>query len=391
VDGRVEGDLVLIGAGDPSLSDRYWESGTAALAALADSVAATGVRRVAGSLLVDVSAWDSTTVLPTREVADLAVEAGATGGAFAIDEGEIRVIARAASEIGAAAALEWSPRGREGYVRARVDTAPPDSAARVLAHYLPETRQLVLDGAVGLGVTDTFTVAQRDPVRLATTELARLLEHAGVKLARGWDVRWSVGEPVGTACVAGFVTDCVGARRIALLESPPLADVVAGMLGSSQNWIAEQLTLALGAEVGAAGSWSEGLRVVEEFLWREVGVDSLDVAPRDGSGLSAYNLVTPRALAQVLRYMAARPDAAVFRSAMAEPGEEASTLEERLAGLEGRVFAKTGTISNVNALSGYLVRESGQEVIFSILSNGAGLGAAPVRATIDEIVRILAR
>jgi D-alanyl-D-alanine carboxypeptidase/D-alanyl-D-alanine-endopeptidase (penicillin-binding protein 4) len=89
--------------------------------------------------------------------------------------------------------------------------------------------------------------------------------------------------------------------------------------------------------------------------------------------------------------MAVRPDADAYRAAMAEPGEEESTLEERLLGLEGRVFAKTGTISNVNSLSGYLVRGDGQEVIFVILSNGAGLDEDTMRSTIDDVVRVLAR
>ena len=112
---------------------------------------------------------------------------------------------------------------------------------------------------------------------------------------------------------------------------------------------------------------------------------------RDGSGLSAYNLVTPEALVRVLRHMHDGAFAAEFRSAMAEPGEEGSTLERRLQGLEGRVFAKTGTISNVNSLSGYLVRENGQDVIFSILTNGSGLPASFVRSAIDDILTAIAR
>ena len=66
------------------------------------------------------------------------------------------------------------------------------------------------------------------------------------------------------------------------------------------------------------------------------------------------------------------------------------TLEERLPGLEGRLFAKTGTISNVNALSGYLTRNDGTELTFSILTNGSGLPASTVRAAIDALVRTLA-
>jgi D-alanyl-D-alanine carboxypeptidase/D-alanyl-D-alanine-endopeptidase (penicillin-binding protein 4) len=233
--------------------------------------------------------------------------------------------------------------------------------------------------------------AQRDPVRLAGAALAGALHRAGIALGQGSEIRWTVGEALGPNCLAGAVRGCPRARRVTTMESPPVEELVHAVLAPSQNWIAEQLTLALGAELGTGGSWPGGLRVLEGFLKDSVGIDSLDVSPRDGSGLSAYNLVTPRALAQVLQYMAARPDGARYMAAMAEPGEMGSTLEKRLAGLEGRVFAKTGTISNVNTLSGYLVREGGQVVIFSILANGAGLDDASVEATLDEVVRILAR
>jgi D-alanyl-D-alanine carboxypeptidase/D-alanyl-D-alanine-endopeptidase (penicillin-binding protein 4) len=127
------------------------------------------------------------------------------------------------------------------------------------------------------------------------------------------------------------------------------------------------------------------------FLTEQVGVDSLDIAPRDGSGLSAYNLVTPRALVRILQYMQRGTNASTYRAAMAQPGEEDSTLERRLMDLQGRLFAKTGTISNVNSLSGYLVRDDGTDVIFSILSNGSGLPASSVRTAIDDVVRVLAR
>jgi D-alanyl-D-alanine carboxypeptidase/D-alanyl-D-alanine-endopeptidase (penicillin-binding protein 4) len=130
---------------------------------------------------------------------------------------------------------------------------------------------------------------------------------------------------------------------------------------------------------------------VQRFLVEAADVEPLDVRPRDGSGLSAYNLLTPRAVVSALRHMAARPDGIAFRAALAEPGEVESTLEERLAGLEGRVFAKTGSISNVNTLSGYLVRANGEEVVFSILSNATGVDAGEVRAAIDDVVRVLAR
>jgi D-alanyl-D-alanine carboxypeptidase/D-alanyl-D-alanine-endopeptidase (penicillin-binding protein 4) len=76
---------------------------------------------------------------------------------------------------------------------------------------------------------------------------------------------------------------------------------------------------------------------------------------------------------------------------LASPGEEESTLENRLPELKGRLFAKTGTITHVNSLSGYLLADSGRELIFSILTNGSGLSSRLVRAGIDGIVQAAAR
>ncbi|HIA74588.1 MAG TPA: D-alanyl-D-alanine carboxypeptidase/D-alanyl-D-alanine-endopeptidase [Gemmatimonadetes bacterium] len=387
----LDGDLVILASGDPSMSDRYWESGEATLAAIADSLYQKGLRDVAGSVFVDVSAWDSTTVGPTWEVEDLRFTHGATGGAFAIDEGEISVIIRAGPAVGSPATLEWSPVGTPDYVRARITTVPPDSGLQVRPSYLPETRLLELTGQIELYKTDTLMFALRDPVRQATAALGTAIERAGIKLQSGAHIAWSEGYRVGRGCLSGSVRECPNAGLVLTLESPPLSDLIAGILKPSQNWMTEQLIRTLGAELGEKGSWSEGVRIMTEFLTEVVAVDSLDISPRDGSGLSAYNLVTPRALVRILQYLSSDQNSGAYRSAMASPGEEDSTLEERLLGLEGRVFAKTGTISNVNSLSGYLTRDDGSEVVFSILSNGSGLPSGQVRAAIDDLVRILAR
>jgi D-alanyl-D-alanine carboxypeptidase/D-alanyl-D-alanine-endopeptidase (penicillin-binding protein 4) len=388
---HLDGDVVVVASGDPSFSAHYWDSDTAAIEAIADSLARKGPRHVTGALVVDVSAWDSTTVAPTREVADLAYDYGSTGGAFAIAEGEIHVVATAGDSVGAPASIRWSPVGTEDFVRSLVTTAEPDSSASVEPRYLPESRQIVLEGRVPLGVTDTIAVAQRDPVRQAVAALTRALAGRHIMTEAGTEVRWTPDEPVGYDCRSGHVPECPGARLIATIESPPLSELASRVLGPSQNWITEQLTLALGARFGEGGSWKDGTEVVQRFLVEDVGLDSLDVSARDGSGLSAYNLVTPRALVRVLQYMDARTDAEAWSAAMAEPGEVDSTLEERLLDLRGHVFAKTGSISNVNSLSGYLVRSDGRRVIFAILSNASALPPGTMRGAIDDVVRVLAR
>ncbi len=389
-DGHLDGDLVLVASGDPSLSDRYWPNGTAALAALADSVRAAGVRYVAGRVFVDVAAWDSATVGPTWEVEDLRYSYGSTGGAFAMDEGTLEAVVKSGQHAGDTARVAWAPVGTHDFVSSRVVTVPADSSTRIRPTYLPESRRIVLEGVIAAGSSDTLSFATRDPVRQAAHAWLLALRRAGVE-SEGLQIGWSPHQAVGGGCRSGALESCGAAGLVAALQSPPLSELVAGILEPSQNWMTEQLVRALGAHAGERGSWDEGIAVMERFLVDSVGVDSTDVAPRDGSGLSAYNLVTPRALARVLTYMHRGPHAAEYRSAMAEPAEEDSTLETRLAGLEGRLFAKTGTISNVNSLSGYLVRDDGRELVFSVLTNGSGLPASQVRRAIDDVVEILAR
>ncbi len=387
----LDGNLVLIGSGDPTLSSRYHESGPAALATLADQVGASGIREVTGELVVDASAWDSTTIGNSWEVADLPYRYAATGGTFAIDEGELQVVVRGTMTPGNAPAVSWSPLGEDGFVHSRLTTVHRDSTTRVRASYLPETRRIELVGRVAAGATDTVTFAQRDPVRQATASLHRTLRRDGIRIGGGARVVWDSTSEIANGCRAGGVPSCPTTRRVASLTSPPLSEVIEGILEPSQNWMTEQLVRTLGAERGEVGSWSEGLGTIVSFLRDEVGVDSLDVAPRDGSGLSAYNLVTPRALVAILAYMRSGPHADLYREAMAEPFEDGSTLSRRLEGFEGRVYAKTGTISNVNSLSGYLVGDDGREIIFSILSNGSGLPSATVRGALDDVVRVLSR
>lgn len=389
-DSVLHGDLVLVPSGDPTISRRYGTSGTAEIERLVDEVSATGIRRVSGSLFIDGSAWDSTTVTPTWEVEDLRFRYGATGSVFAIDEGEIEVVVEGAPEVGWPARVRWSP-GPKDYIRPRVRTDSAGTRRSVRPTYLPESRRVVFEGVIGVNQIDTLVIAQRDPAGIAVATLSNALTRSGIEIEDGVRSLWHGGIPIGEHCFSGSIPTCAAASLVAERRSPPLIEIAGDILAPSQNWMTEQLIRSLGASHGERGDWSEGIGVMESWLIEDVGLDSADFSSRDGSGMSFYNLVTPGALVRVLQEMRTTPWANEYRLAMAEPGEEDSTLENRLPELEGRVFAKTGTISNVNSLSGYLVREDGSEIVFAILTNATGLPASRVRAAVDEIVRTLAR
>ncbi len=385
--GVLSGPLILDGRGDPTLSGRFHESGRAALAVLARRLHAAGVRRVSGPLVIDASRWDSTSVRGTWMVEDVGWPWGASGGAFVVDEGEIEVVVLGGNRPGDPASVIWPADLSPARFSADVVTTAADTVD-LRPGYRPERRQIVLGGRIRPALRRQESLAARDPVGIAGELLLAALRTEGIRVDGGLELRWEPGQPIGNGCVTGAVDAC-GARLLAHLESPPLSTVVGAFLAPSQNFISEQVVRALGLERGRRGSWEEGLGVMERALTREFAVLTGDIDLRDGSGLSAYSLVTPRAMVDVLFKIRIGAVGEDFRDALASPGE--GTLAGRLGDLRGRLWAKTGSLTHVSSLSGYLVRDNGREMVFSILTGNAGLESREVRRAVDELVRELTR
>lgn len=389
--GTLGGDLVLPAGGDPSLGPPFHPTAEQALARVAASLAEAGVRRIEGRVVVDASAWDSTSVPTAWMVGNLSSRFAATGGAFVAGAGELDLEVTGAPREGEAARLNWRPLGAADFVENRVVTGPPGSATAVETRYLPESRRWVVEGSVAPQARVTRTLAHRNPVLESTRALSRALAGAGIQVRDGVTLIWDRDTPLLGGCAAGRIPLCPEAERLAGVPSPPLHEVVRAIMEPSQNWMTEQLVRTVGAELGSEGSWSEGFRVLTDFLVEEVEVDPLELHWRDGSGLSAYNLLSPRAVVRILDDARTRPWYELYRRAQAEPGRDDSTLRSRLLPLAGRLWAKTGSISHVNALSGYLLRDDGSEVIFAVLTNTGNLPAARIRSTVDQLVLEMSR
>ncbi|HAJ61204.1 MAG TPA: D-alanyl-D-alanine carboxypeptidase/D-alanyl-D-alanine-endopeptidase, partial [Cyanobacteria bacterium UBA8543] len=134
-----------------------------------------------------------------------------------------------------------------------------------------------------------------------------------------------------------------------------------------------------------------GLNKVESTL-TDLGVDPKSYVLADGSGVSRHNLVSPEAIAQTLKLMAHTPQAAVYRASLPTAGVS-GTLQRRFlnTAAQGYLQAKTGTMSGVSALSGYLDVPSYQPVVFSIMVNQSDQSVTNLRGAIDEIILLLTR
>jgi D-alanyl-D-alanine carboxypeptidase/D-alanyl-D-alanine-endopeptidase (penicillin-binding protein 4) len=175
-------------------------------------------------------------------------------------------------------------------------------------------------------------------------------------------------------------------RVLATHVSPPFEQDITVTNKVSQNLHAELYLRLLGRLEGGDGSVAQGARVVRQFLI-SAGVDPGDFDLVDGCGLSADDLITPRAFTRLLVYASRQPWGAELRDSLPVAGIDGS-LSGRFAqpALKNKVFAKTGTLANVNALSGYVIAAGGKTVVFSILCNHHGRSADAARDALDRMV-----
>ncbi len=379
-DGVLEGDLVIHGTGDPTISGRYEESMTAVWRGLADSLRVRGVREVAGGLVADASYWDDDLLHDDWENYDLLWWYAAPVGPIGFNDNSIDFRIRP-GEVGGTARITWQPQTAYVQFRNEMVTVPPGEESDWDLRRVHGTDTVVAYGQIPADEgpsTEYFAV--RDPALYAATVFREVLEEEGI----GFGSReiTTVSDPGGSPAAA--------AGPLVRYDSPGLPHIIGPILERSQNWFAEQLLKTLGREVGEQGSWEAGLSVVEEFLADSVGLDPETFELRDASGLSAGNLITPAALADLLFHLRHSPQGRLALEAMPASAAANGSLRSRFTDRPGRVRAKTGSIRNVQALSGYATTDAGGEVIFSILVNGSPVTSAELRRAIDDVVEIIA-
>lgn len=374
--GVLHGHLYLRGEGDPVLD-------AADLEDLALQLHKQGVKRIAGDLVADASyfqpegrgaagwAWD-----------DLAQGYGAPVSALSVHRNAVDASVTAGARPGEPVRVELTPG--TGYVQTQVrattlSTGAQSSLDLGLAPMPGGSWQELLSVRGGLPAgagAEVEQLAVNEPVRFTVSVMKEALNRAGIAV----DGQVRLGATPS------------GARAVATHASPYLAEIVRDMLKESDNLLAETLVLQLGVQAkGAPGSWTKGLAALQGFLGL-AGWNADEYRLSDGSGLSRYDQVSPAMFAKLLTYMPTQASGYPgLLIALPVAGVD-GTLAKRLAtpATRGHLRAKTGTMTGISGLAGYLDTADGHTLVVVIMTNGFAGPASRSRQLQDALVELLA-
>jgi D-alanyl-D-alanine carboxypeptidase/D-alanyl-D-alanine-endopeptidase (penicillin-binding protein 4) len=389
--GLLNGDLVLIGRGDANLSNRKFPYDKKmeregppekVLAELVDAVVVRGIKEITGDVIVDDSLFQPERFASGWAIDDMLWSYGAAVSAVAVNDNTFTLELKPGALPGDPATFTLNPASNFYSVENLVRTGARGSAEQLAVARDPGSLLIHLSGAMPAGGSPRLlTLAVDAPAEYAANLLLRLLGLRGIHVrgrARARHAQFA-NDPV--------LSPANPAEQNILAEhiSPPLVDDIRLTNKSSDNLHAELLMLLAAHEKIGAMSYEEAEKCAALFF-KTAGIADGDIVLTDGSGLSRRDLVTPRAVVQLLRYANTQSWADLYRSSLPVAGED-GTLAERMktTPAAGRVFAKTGTFEHVNSLSGYAATVRGANLIFSILGNDNNLRARAANAAIDAI------
>jgi D-alanyl-D-alanine carboxypeptidase/D-alanyl-D-alanine-endopeptidase (penicillin-binding protein 4) len=384
--GVLIGDLALIGRGDANLSNRKFPydkkeeregAPEKVFAEFADAVAARGVKEITGDVIADDSLFHHEKIPSGWLADDILWSYGAAVSAIAVNDNTFSVELRPAASEGEPARYEVGLAADFYTVENLIRTSARGSEEKLAAARDPGSRMIHLSGAMPLDAPSRrLTFAIEEPAEFAASLLARLLEARGVKIDGSARARHAGGLPVDAAAPQTVLAEHI---------SGPLSDDIRLTNKNSENLHAELLLLLAAHEKVGANDYEDALKFASDFF-KTAGIADGDVVLSDGSGLSRKDLVTPRAVVQLLRYAATQPWGELYRSTLPVAGED-GTLSDRMKNTPAaaRVFAKTGTIGHGNTLSGYATTIQGERLVFSILGNNNNLHAQDANKVIDAI------
>jgi len=372
--GTLNGDLVIVSGGDPTLGSAWFNTNECRNWFLKDwveQIKLSGIKEIKGNVVLDGSRYQIEEVPPTWVWGDIGNYYGANANAFTVYDNLFTITFRSGTAGEKTEITQMQPNLSELKIDNRVlgseinsDQAyvfgSPMDNKRIIRGTIPKEREAF-----------SIKAAIPNPAALLGVELMGVLKASGIK--------------VGGTVMQDSVENL---KIIHVHQSPTLAEIVKTVNHESVNLFAEHLLLQLSAEKAGVGSREKSIELVQQF-WNKKGLNAGSLFMEDGSGLSHFNAITPAFLTSVLVDMKNSKNGASFVESMPNAGEGTLSSFSTRKFPGNTLSAKSGSMTRVRCYAGYLKKNSGKEVVFTMMFNHFSGSQSRLRAEIENLLSLL--
>ncbi|MFP4380194.1 MAG: D-alanyl-D-alanine carboxypeptidase/D-alanyl-D-alanine-endopeptidase [Candidatus Sumerlaeia bacterium] len=383
-DGIIQGDLYVLGSGDPSFAARFHNGDALApLKKWADQLSEMGIEKITGRIIGDDNIFDDQSLADGWSWDYLSAWYAAPVSGLSLNDNCLDVLLAPGEKVGDPVRAWTRGPSDYGVFRNQSKTIHGRGIGEIDVSRLPDGEVFEVRGRLSKSARRTIQyVSVENPTRFFVHQLKRLLEDKGIDVA---------GEAVDIDAIS-MTTLPELEKMIPLVDvwSPPLWKIVEAINRNSMNLYAEMLLKSIGRRARGIGSFQAGADAIGDFLENQ-GIDSAGFEIADGSGLSRLNLVQPYQMVAQLEMIRHHEAFASFERSLPVAGVN-GTIAHRMKGgaARGNLRAKTGFIKRVHALSGYLQTVDGEALAFCIFVNQYSADKRVASRALDRICNELA-
>ena len=381
--GVLKGDLIIVGSGDPTISGYFHDGNpTKVFEDWAETLKQSGIRSITGNIVIDNSFFRATPLGPGWSWDDELFCYSASNDAFSFNNNCVAVVVAPGNSAGDPVTVRLEPGPGDLVIVNNAKTGDQGGTDDISIRKDPCTNTITISGGLPMNHPEyRVMVSVERPACYGGLIFKEILAQRGVSLHG----RIDCGQQ-------DEISREVRGTTAAIYRSLRLSEIVKVINKKSNNFTAEQLFLTIGKIQKGEGSQAASAMAIKEYM-ETTGMDTADLSIVDGSGLSRYNLVTPKDIVALLDYMAGSRYFGLFYDSLAIAGMD-GTLKRRMQSppLQGNLRGKTGSMNHVRNLSGYMTTGSGERLAFAILINNFSADPSLIEDIIERIcLRLIKR
>lgn len=377
----LEGNLIVWSNGEPTMYDRLQKDSCEVFRYWAAVLKQHGITHIKGNIIGDDNAFDEERFGHGWSFYYLDIWYAAEISALQLNENTLDIKITPAIYDDIKPIIEPNLKSSYYQIINNLTTINTGKNSVIVSRDFDKNDIVVSGKVVAGGKPFTRTPSISNPTLFYVTVLKETLESEGIRVD---------GEPVDCDNISNWEELNKDLVLIDTHHSPPLSEIIKQLMKRSQNLYAETLVRVLGWKETGLGTFNDGRKVVQRRM-SNFGISPDKYKYSDGSGLSRYNLISPRQITEILKGMKKSPNWQFWYDSMPIGGVD-GTLEYRMRGTpaENNVHAKTGTVDNVRGLSGYVKTANGENIVFSFLVNAHLQETNDTNVITDNVLALIA-